>query len=136
MTRLTATPHPRRFAAYPPLEGRDDADSESGDMNPWPLLTLAAAGLLVARNAAQRELTAQLGIWGATYVRFLYGLPFALVYTALVVWLRGYSSGPNWEFFWWIMFDSVVQWAATAGVVLAMRGRAFAVATAFTKTEV
>jgi drug/metabolite transporter (DMT)-like permease len=105
-------------------------------MNPWPLLTLAAAGLLVARNAAQRELTAQLGVWGATYSRFLYGLPFALVYMVFVLWWRGPSGGPNWTFFWWIMFASIVQWLATAGVVLAMRGRAFAVATAFTKTEV
>jgi uncharacterized membrane protein len=105
-------------------------------MNFWPLLTLAGAGFMVGRNAAQRELTAQLGVYGATYVRFLFGLPFAAIWTVAIVLWRGASGGPSWTFVGWILFSSVVQGLATAGVVLAMRGRAFAVATAFTKTEV
>jgi drug/metabolite transporter (DMT)-like permease len=104
-------------------------------MNFWPILVLAASGLQVARNAAQRELTALLGLWGATYVRFVYGLPFALIWTAGIVLWRGPSGGPHLTFVLWVLFGAATQAAATAGVVLAMRGRAFAVATAFTKTE-
>ncbi|MES1204211.1 MAG: hypothetical protein ABUS57_22450 [Pseudomonadota bacterium] len=104
-------------------------------MNFWPILVLASSGLQVARNAAQRELTALLGLWGATYVRFLYGLPFAIIWTVGIALWRGASGGPNIAFVLWVLLGAATQAAATAGVVLAMRGRAFAVATAFTKTE-
>lgn len=104
-------------------------------MNIWPILVLGASALQVARNAAQRELTVLLGLWGATYVRFLYGLPFALIWTVGIVLWRGPSGAPNLPFALWILLGAATQAAATAGVVFAMRGRAFAVATAFTKTE-
>jgi hypothetical protein len=42
----------------------------------WILLTAAAAPLQVARNALQRGLVGDAGPWGATLVRFLFGLPF------------------------------------------------------------
>ena len=102
----------------------------------WPVFVLIASGLQVARNAAQRELTARLGLWGATYVRFLFGLPFALLWTTVIVSWRGFSGGPDLAFVLWVLVGAATQAGATAGVVFAMRGRAFAVATAFTKTEV
>jgi hypothetical protein len=42
--------------------------------------TLAAAAAQTARNAMQRHLVESLGTVGATQVRFLYGLPFALMF--------------------------------------------------------
>ena len=48
----------------------------------WIFLTAAAAPLQVARNALQRGLVGDAGPWGATLVRFLFGLPtlrFSLV---------------------------------------------------------
>jgi drug/metabolite transporter (DMT)-like permease len=99
------------------------------------LLIIGASGLQVARNAAQRGLTEKLGLWGATYVRFVFGLPFSLLWVAFIVIWRGYSGAPNWAFLAWVLLGAAMQAGATAGVVLAMRGRAFAVATAFTKTE-
>jgi uncharacterized membrane protein len=101
----------------------------------WPLLIVGASGLQVARNAAQRGLTEKLGLWGATYVRFVFGLPFSLLWVAFIILWRGYSGAPNWAFWAWVVLGAAMQAGATAGVVLAMRGRAFAVATAFTKTE-
>ena len=47
----------------------------------WIALTIAAAPLQVARNALQRGLVEEAGPWGATLVRFLFGLPFALTLT-------------------------------------------------------
>ena len=46
----------------------------------WAVFTVAAAGGQVLRNAMQKELTATLGTVGATHVRFLFGLPFALLF--------------------------------------------------------
>lgn len=102
----------------------------------WPFLVVASGGLQVVRNAAQRGLTAQLGLMGATYVRFAYGLPFALLWAGAILLLRGVSGAPSAAFFVWILLAAAVQAAATACLVLSMRGRAFAVATAFTKSEV
>ena len=48
----------------------------------WAVFTVAAAGGQVLRNAMQKELTAILGTVGATHVRFLFGLPFALLFLA------------------------------------------------------
>lgn len=102
----------------------------------WPLLVIAAAALQVARNAAQRQLTGRLGVWGASYVRFIYGLPFAFLWTAGIVWWRGVSGAANAPFLLWVALGAATQATATAALVYAMRGRAFAVANALQKTEV
>lgn len=46
----------------------------------WVALTLVAAAAQTGHNAAQRSLTQTLGTAGATHVRFLFGLPFALAF--------------------------------------------------------
>jgi len=46
----------------------------------WIACTVAAAGFQTARNAMQRSLTDRLGTVGATHVRFLFGLPFGLLF--------------------------------------------------------
>ena len=51
----------------------------------WAVFTVAASGGQVLRNAMQKELTATLGTVGATHVRFLFGLPFALLFLAVVL---------------------------------------------------
>ncbi len=102
----------------------------------WPFLAIGAAGLQVVRNAAQRSLTGRLGLWGATYIRFLYGLPFALLWGAVVLSIYGPSGGPSWEFLGWTLLAGTAQVAATAALVIAMSSRAFAVTTALSKTEV
>ena len=48
----------------------------------WAIFTVVAAAAQTVRNATQRELTQKLGTVGATHVRFLFGLPFALVFLA------------------------------------------------------
>ena len=50
----------------------------------WIQATIAAAAAQTARNATQRHLAETLGTVGATQVRFLYGLPFALTFLPLV----------------------------------------------------
>jgi drug/metabolite transporter (DMT)-like permease len=101
----------------------------------WPFFVLASASFQVVRNASQRALTTQLGLMGATLVRFVFGLPFALLWAGVTLLWRGPSGAPSAHFFFWVAFSAALQAAATAYLVIAMRGRAFAVATAFTKSE-
>ena len=48
----------------------------------WIPLTIAAAFLQNVRSALQKHLKGELGTTGATFVRFGYGFPFALLYLA------------------------------------------------------
>jgi drug/metabolite transporter (DMT)-like permease len=46
----------------------------------WVAFTLTASAAQTARNVMQRELTGALGALGAAQVRFLFGLPFAVLF--------------------------------------------------------
>ncbi len=102
----------------------------------WIPATLAAAAAQTARNAMQRGLTAQLGLLGATQVRFLYGLPFALIFLAGISLASGrLPPAPGIGFLGFAALGAVAQIAATALLLKAMALRSFAVATACSKTE-
>ncbi|MEQ1863146.1 MAG: DMT family transporter [Micropepsaceae bacterium] len=102
----------------------------------WVFATLIAASAQTARNAMQSSLTASLGTIGATQVRFLYGLPFAVLFLAVVVAATG-SNVPtaNAGFLAFTASGAVAQIFGTVLLLAAMRERSFSVATAFTKTE-
>lgn len=55
----------------------------------WIIATLIAAAAQTARNATQSHLTARIGTLGATQVRFLFGLPFALLILVLARLVTG-----------------------------------------------
>lgn len=102
----------------------------------WIVFTVAAAGGQTLRNAMQRELTATLGTVGATHVRFLYGLPFALVFLAVVLMVTGQGIPRiNLATVLWILVGSLVQIAATALMLAAMKERSFILTTALIKVE-
>lgn len=96
----------------------------------WIILTAAAAPLQVARNALQRGLVGDAGPWGATLVRFLFGLPFALLIFGAVA-LATPDADPrfSWRFALAVASGAVGQVAATAALLVAMRRSGFAVAT-------
>ena len=58
----------------------------------WIPVTLVASVAQTARNALQKNLTATLGTVGATHVRFLYGLPFAVVFLAVIALVIGQNA--------------------------------------------
>jgi len=101
----------------------------------WIVSTIVAAGAQSLRNALQRGLTVSLGTLGATYVRFLFGLPFALGFLALAVALVGIRPDPSLAFWGWAGLGGIGQIAATACMLHAMRDRSFLVTIALTKTE-
>lgn len=101
----------------------------------WVPVTLAAAALQTARNATQAGLVSQIGTLGATQVRFVFGLPFALLFL-LIVWA---AVGPlptvTGRALALVAMGAGAQIAATALMLAAMHRRGFAAATALIKTE-
>lgn len=102
----------------------------------WIVVTVIAAAAQTARNAMQSNLTATLGTLGATQVRFLYGVPFALVFLLLAVGVAGAEVPPvTRAFLGYTLCGALAQIAGTALLLAAMRERSFSVVTAFNKTE-
>ncbi len=102
----------------------------------WAFVTVGAAAAQTVRNAAQKGLTGEVGTWGATLVRFLFGLPFALVFLLGAATMAGRAPPvPGPTSLAWIAVGALGQVLATALMLQAMRFRSFVVATAFTKTE-
>jgi drug/metabolite transporter (DMT)-like permease len=101
----------------------------------WVALTLVAATAQTFRNVAQRSLTPKLGTVGATHVRFLFGLPFALVMLGIVAAFAGPLPPLNAAAIGWAAIGALGQIAATALMLAVMQERSFVVTTAYTKTE-
>ncbi len=105
-------------------------------MQTWIVITIAAAFLQNIRSAMQKHLKGVMGTTGATFVRFGYGVPFALVYLA-ILW-RGFDRPlpvPDAHFFLWAVIGGLSQIAATFLLVHLFSFRNFAVGTAYSRTE-
>ena len=105
----------------------------------WVPITLFAALAQTVRNTAQRNLTQELGTLAATLARFLYGLPFAVVWMAvlyLVPEQRPAIPHLSPSYLGWIALGALFQVGATVALLLAMKERNFAVAVTLSKTEV
>jgi drug/metabolite transporter (DMT)-like permease len=102
----------------------------------WIPVTICAAAAQTMRNAMQRHLTAALGTVGATQVRFLYGLPFAVLFLLLVTGFTGEPLPVTTAKFWgFTLIGAMTQILATGLMLAVMKQSAFAVTTAYTKTE-
>jgi drug/metabolite transporter (DMT)-like permease len=102
----------------------------------WIPLTIGAAGFQVARNALQRGLMGDAGPWGATLVRFLFGLPFSILLWAVVA---GLSPGArlSFNFVFWLAVSTgaLSQLLASASLLVAMRRAGFAIGTALQQSS-
>lgn len=102
----------------------------------WIPLTIAAAFLQNVRSAMQKHLKDRLGTTGATFVRFGYGFPFALLYLA---GLATFTDLPvpnlNSKFVIIVMIGGLAQISGTALLVSLFDKRNFAVGTTYSKTE-
>ncbi|HVT54616.1 MAG TPA: DMT family transporter [Xanthobacteraceae bacterium] len=102
----------------------------------WAIFTLIAAATQTARNAMQRELTQTIGTVGATLVRFLFGLPFGILFLAIVIfWIGAPLPRMSGAFLLWAFTGAASQIAATALMLMAMNERSFVVTIAYIKTE-
>lgn len=100
----------------------------------WVAATLIAAAAQTARNAAQAGLTVSIGTTGATAVRFVFGLPFALAGLVLATFWADIPA-PDLRVLGFATLGALAQIAATAFMLVTMRGQSFGVATALMKTE-
>ncbi len=102
----------------------------------WALFTLGASAAQTLRNAMQRELIGALGAVGASQVRFLFGLPFAILFLLVVAGaVGGPIPAPSLAGLAWTTAGAIAQILATALMLAAMRERSFVVVVAATKTE-
>lgn len=102
----------------------------------WIPATVAAATAQVFRNGAQASLTRKIGTLGATQVRFVFGLPFAVVFLTLALWMGDARIPPvGAASLAWCAAGALCQIAATALMLVVMQARAFGVAYAYIKTE-
>lgn len=103
----------------------------------WIPITVAAAFFQNLRSALQRQLKSELSDLGAASVRFLYALPFALVWLAFVTYLPG-SSLPavNSDFAAWVIGGAAAQIIFTFLLMWLFSFSNFTVGTALSKTEV
>ena len=110
-------------------------DSLGGDL--WVIATIFAAITQTIRSAIQRQMQPILGDDGASYIRFLYALPFAL----LMLYGYGVFAGvglpdTNWQFWLWVNSAALTQILFTVLLIRMFSRRSFAAGTAFSKTEV
>ncbi|GMV61144.1 MAG: hypothetical protein AMXMBFR74_03130 [Parvibaculum sp.] len=102
----------------------------------WIALTIAAAFLQNLRSALQKRLTGGMSATGATYVRFLYGVPVAALYLAIVIGVTGAAlPQPDGSFLLYAVAGGLAQIWGTVLLVALYTLRNFAVGTTYSKTE-
>jgi len=91
------------------------------------------------RTAGQKQLTSSVTPMGATLIRYVYGLPFAIVYLLIISKGEGLAqlldASVNVRFVVYALLASVAQILATYLLVKVFSFRNFTVGTSFAKTE-
>jgi drug/metabolite transporter (DMT)-like permease len=105
-------------------------------MEAWIPITLAAAFLQNLRSAMQKHLTRVMGTTGATFVRFGFGVPFAILAVLVLHMGLGHAlPTPNARFLAWAVLGGLAQIAGTFLLIRLFSFRNFAVGTAYSRTE-
>lgn len=105
-------------------------------MDLWIPITIGAAFAQNLRTALQKHLTGRLTVTGATFARFVFGLPFALAYLWAVSAATGQAAPvPDGLFALYGIIGGLAQILATFCLLSAFQFRNFAVGTAYSKTE-
>lgn len=105
-------------------------------MEIWVLITIGAAFFQNIRSSLQKHLKSQMGTAGATFVRFGFGVPFALIFLALFTTLGGHElPAINGTFLFWVVIASLAQIIAQAMLVHMFTLRNFVVGSVYARTE-
>src|SRR6478609_6047733 len=78
----------------------------------WVAISIASAFLQNLRTALQKTLTPRVGVIGATYARFLFAAPWALLLVAVLAAREGMPR-PTAAFAAWGLIGAVAQIGAT-----------------------
>ena len=106
-------------------------------VEPWIIITVAAAFFQNLRSALQKHLRGRLSTVGAGYSRFLYAFPIAAGY----LWcLHTFGDlavpGVNGRFLWFCLLGGICQIMFTVFLLWMFSFQSFAVGTTFSKLEV
>jgi len=108
-------------------------------MEPWVVFTLMAALMQALRTAAQKRIANVLSPMATTLVRYLFGLPIALLYLYLLTFERAVpvmrEALDDSRFVLYASLAAVAQILATVALVKVLTLRNFAVGTSLAKTE-
>ena len=103
----------------------------------WIPITVFAAFFQNLRSALQKHLTGVLSGQGAAYSRFLFALPWALLYLLVLIKVFGFSvPAVNGRFLLFCLIGSVSQIISTVALLKAFSFRSFAVGTVLSKLEI
>ena len=102
----------------------------------WIWLTLLAVCMQAIRTAGQKQLARQLDALVVSWVRFAFGLPFALLFYVLLIPPEvAYREFPG--YFWpYIVIIALAQILATVMLVMLLQRRNFAIGSTLVKSEV
>ena len=103
----------------------------------WIAIVLVAAALQTARNAGQKYLSGHLSALSATWIRFVFGLPFALMYLFLITTNTSFEFDIfNLGFLLPCGLAALCQLSGTAFLMILFRLRNFAIGSTYVRTEV
>ena len=104
---------------------------------PWVIWTLLAASVQSVRTAGQKHLANDMSPLAATLVRYLFGLPFALIYLAILWSLNdAVAPAPDAIFALKILVAGILQIVATILMIRLFMTRNFAVGSVFIRCEI
>lgn len=101
----------------------------------WILFTFMAMIAQTLRTAGQKQLSLTLDSMTVTFVRFLFGLPFVLVYFSFLWSKNDIHPDPGLEFWTFCLLAAAAQILATFLMVQLFRRRNFAVGITYIRTE-
>ena len=103
----------------------------------WVFVTVIAAFFQNLRSALQKHSANNLSLLGASYVRFLFAFPFAIIYLVGLNSLASYPSPVfNGKFFFYCLSGGIAQIFFTILLISLFGSRNFAVGTVYSKTEI
>ena len=106
-------------------------------VEPWIIITILGAFFQNLRSALQKQSAVNLSILGASYVRFLFAFPFAIIYLLGIQILTDHPlPTANEKFFMYCFAGGIAQILFTVFLISLFGTRNFAVGTVYSKTEI
>ena len=108
-------------------------------MTTWIAFTVLAAIMQAVRTAGQKQISSSVSPMGATLIRYVFGLPFAVVYLVFISDLHALAfivdALTHARFIIYALMAGIAQIIATVLLIKCFSFRNFTVGTSFAKTE-
>jgi drug/metabolite transporter (DMT)-like permease len=105
-------------------------------MSLWIPITIIAAFMQNLRTSIQKTLTSSIGTTGAVFVRFGFGMPFALLLLAVLYFYMGYTfPSLSYRFLNWVCVAAIIQISASLLLISLFVLKNYTIAQAYAHTE-